>query len=49
VQKLYKNNKSPVFVTEGQLDAISIEQLGFKAIALGGFGIDKLINVLKKY
>lgn len=37
----------PVFVVESQLCAISIEQEGGNAIAIGGCGIGKLIDLLK--
>lgn len=32
----------PCFICEGQIDAISIEEMGYHAIALGGQGMDKL-------
>lgn len=38
----------PVFVVEGQLDAISISEVGGQAVALGGTGYRKLMNTLKR-
>ena len=34
--------ENPVFICEGQIDALSIEEVGGKAIALNGTGADKL-------
>ena len=41
-------NSNVVFVTEGQLDAISIAQAGGAAVALNGTGAEKLISQLEK-
>lgn len=47
LQALYSSSK-PCFVCEGQFNAISIEQAGGRAIALGGTsGINKLVLQLK--
>jgi len=45
---LYADSTSPVFVTEGQLDAISLFEAGADAIALNGTaGVNKLIKLLQ--
>lgn len=44
---LYSGAKA-VFVVESQLCAISIEQSGGKAVAIGGQGADKLIKLIKE-
>ncbi|MFI3255452.1 MAG: DnaB-like helicase C-terminal domain-containing protein [Eubacteriales bacterium] len=44
---LYGPHEMPVFVVESQLCAISIEQAGGKAIAIGGSGSKKLIDQLQ--
>lgn len=45
-----KNDKpSTIFITEGVYDAISIEQEGYKAIALNGVGATRLFMLLKHY
>lgn len=42
------NDKRPVFIVEGEIDALSIEQLGYHAIGLGGAGnFNKFINILQ--
>lgn len=42
-----KQSSKPVFIVEGELDAISIMQCGFEAIALGGLGnYNKLIKAM---
>ena len=39
-----------IFITEGEMDALSLETLGFKAIALGGVGnIGRLIELIRSY
>ena len=38
----------PLFITEAQLDALSIIDAGGAAVALGGTGADKLLEVLPK-
>ena len=38
-----------VFVTEGIYDAISIEQLGYKAVALNGVGFSRFLSILKQF
>lgn len=38
-----------VYVTEGQIDKMSMEELGFKAVALGTVSNYKLISKLKNY
>lgn len=45
IHSLY--TESPCFICESQLDAISIEQVGGKAIAIGGAGYNKLIEQVK--
>ncbi len=48
-EKAALNGGSPVFIVEGAVDAMSIEQTGFKAVALGGIaGGNLLIDFLKK-
>lgn len=37
-----------VYVTEGELDALSIEEVGFDAVALGGGNIDLFLRFLKE-
>jgi replicative DNA helicase len=46
---LYESESNPVFVMEGQFDAISVEQLGFNAIAVGGAGYSKLVKRLSDF
>lgn len=42
------NEKETIIITEGEFDALSIETLGFKAIALGGSeNTDKLTNEIR--
>lgn len=48
VQALAKNK--PVFIVEGEIDALSIEELGYNAIALGGTSnIRLVINAVKEF
>ena len=48
--KALDNPKTPVFVVEGEIDAMSIYEVGYQAIALGGAGGHKiLLNYLKKH
>jgi replicative DNA helicase len=44
---LYSDGNKPVFIVEGSLDAISIEQLGFKAVALSGTSHNPLMEQLR--
>lgn len=45
-----KNDKpSNIFITEGIYDSLSIEQLGYKSIALMGIGSNRLISLIKHY
>lgn len=46
---LKDNKPKTIFITEGIYDAISIEQMGFKAIALIGIGNTRLLNLIKTY
>lgn len=49
VQALYSSDGNIVFITEGQIDAMSVEELGFSAIGLGGVNeVEKLVQQLKK-
>lgn len=49
IDALYSKGSEVVFVVEGQIDAISIEELGFNAVGLGGvYETEKLIEQLKK-
>lgn len=49
IEALYSESSDVVFVVEGQIDAISIEELGFSAVGLGGiYETEKLIEQLKK-
>ena len=40
--------EKPVFITEGQLDALSVMEVGGEALALGGNGTEKLLAALEK-
>lgn len=42
--KALESSTAPIFITEGEIDAISIMQAGGEAIALGGQAIDVIIN-----
>jgi replicative DNA helicase len=42
-----ENRFEPIFITEGTFDAISIEQLGYRAVAIVGVGGDKLLKLEK--
>ncbi|GHU10927.1 hypothetical protein FACS189449_01340 [Alphaproteobacteria bacterium] len=44
---LYSDGNKTVFIVEGSLDAISIEQLGFKAVALSGTSHNPLMEQLQ--
>lgn len=46
---LKTDKPNTIFITEGIYDAISIEQLGYKAMALNGIGDTRLINLLNHY
>ena len=46
---LKQDRPSTIFIVEGIYDAISIEQMGFKAVALIGIGHTRLENLLKYY
>lgn len=40
-----RNNIKPIFITEGEIDALSIIEIGYRAIGLGSTsGIDKFVN-----
>ena len=44
-----KNSEKPIFITEGEFDALSFEEVGADALALGGASnIKKLIEIIKK-
>lgn len=48
IQALYSDGKY-LFVTEGQIDAMSFEEIGIKAIGLGGVNeVSKLVSQLKE-
>ena len=48
VDALYSGASNYVFVTEGQIDAMSYEEIGFPAIGLGGVNeVTKLVSQLK--
>lgn len=44
---LYKDTTEPLFVTEAQLDALSVIESGGDAVALNGTGDSKLLQVLQ--
>lgn len=46
---LKHNRPNTIFIVEGIYDAISIEQMGFNAVALIGVGATRLENLLKSY
>ncbi|MCL2312806.1 MAG: toprim domain-containing protein [Firmicutes bacterium] len=46
LEALYNEEQAPVFIVEGYFDAISIEQLGYRAVAFGGTGYRKLLHQL---
>ena len=46
---LYKRVTDPVFVTEGIYDALSVEEVGYKAIALMGVGYNRLLQFCKSF
>ena len=46
---LTEDGSRPVFIVESQLCAISIEQAGGRAVAIGGGGTDKLLLFLKAH
>ena len=48
IDKFFFGNDEYTFVTEGQIDAMSFEEIGLSAIGLGGVNeVSKLINWLK--
>ena len=48
--KALTNLTTPVFVTEGEIDALSIEELGYSAIGLGSISnIELLVNHLREH
>lgn len=48
IEIIKSGDKTPIFITEGELDALSIEQVGGRAIALGGVAnVGKLVERLK--
>lgn len=43
------DGSDPVFVTEGQMDALSVAEVGGPAVAIGGTsGVDRLVRALEK-
>lgn len=48
LEALYNPEGRPVFITEGPLDAMSIEQAGGKAIAVSGTARTRLLKTLKE-
>lgn len=45
--ELFKKSTDPIFIVEGEIDAMSIVEVGGKAVALGSIGnINKLINLI---
>ena len=46
---LYQRVTKPVFVTEGIYDALSVEEVGYKAIALMGVGYNRLLQFCKSF
>ena len=49
IDALYSDDSKYVFVTEGQIDAMSFEEIGFSAIGLGGVNeVTKLVSQLKE-
>lgn len=46
---LYQRVTEPVFVTEGIYDALSVEEVGYKAIALIGIGYNRLLQFCKAF
>lgn len=46
--KALEQKEKPVFIVEGQLDALSIYEAGGEAVALGEAGADKLLQALEK-
>lgn len=50
LDSLYSDDSDHVFVTEGQIDAMSYEEIDFPAIGLGGVNeVAKLVNQLKEH
>lgn len=48
INMLFPDSRDYVFVTEGQIDAMSIEEIGLPACGLGGVNeVSKLVNQLK--
>lgn len=49
IEALYSPDYDVVFIVEGQIDALSIEEVGFCAVGLGGVNeTDKLVEQLKR-
>ena len=46
---LYQRVTEPVFVTEGIYDALSVEEVGYRAIALMGVGYNRLLQFCKAF
>lgn len=46
---LKHNRPNTIFIVEGIYDAISVEQMGFNAVALIGIGATRLENLIKTY
>ncbi len=50
IDKLLFDSDDYAFITEGQIDAISFEEIGLSAIGLGGVNeVSKLVNQLKEH
>lgn len=48
-ERYLQNSPPVVFICEGICDALSVEEVGGKAIAFGGIGHNRFINLCKKY
>lgn len=49
-EKALREAEEPIFIVEGEIDCLSIEELNFKAVALGSMAYTGLVlNCLKKY
>ena len=47
IAKTDEEYAAPLFIVEGQLDALAIKSLGYDVVALGGVGYNNLVNTLK--
>lgn len=45
---LFTESSSPIFVTEGEIDALSVMEVGGESIALGGIHTNQLLHLLKE-